>query len=654
MKYLSRRIDPVEGMVAVVLAKDHSAFIDIEGANSSQGPVGGYRWRLREAVLPIESLQSLFHKEPTYALVIVLDPLMLKDMDIAEKIEPLFNYAAEHPEFMVLPWLHGVTLAQLQHEAQAGCPLAIAIVENIHIDATMENLEGVTKIMARHLGEFWLRDENVRFRKLAKHVSRSVDLFAWAVVFALSGLVQVLWMAAKKPDSKWADYIIWPRAVSVIGVTALIVVFYDLAWKTIFARYSIRWGRASRHWLVVAHGLAICVIVYWFAKVYGPWSFYNLSQDWKDLLLGIGCGLALVAAIRSGRRARHEVTLARIPALLDMERAVPDFPSWALRKYALSSNLMLPTSSRGMYFVSYCHSSSWCVQTALSITRHLKALDCQVFLDRDSLQPGEAWKGRLQSSLMEIDVIVIVMDAQARRKKWVASEFMTAFMNRAMFRRPEILIVHPPEFDPSSQGEERYSIALAGMLGTIKERKLWWLQPLFIPYTEDRAEDICSGIRYRVGTLRYYSIILLMLLGVIMLLLFLAGTMLFLALPFWTHFSPEVSALFVKDHLLLMRGVALMSAASMGFGAAYTLFGMTRRTRMGGIFAFGGHCLTLVYARFAFDYSICIGSVLVFYFGLSMANILLSEWKRYGIGIDGQPSPRPYGSPAAGSPPGQA
>ena len=649
-----KRTDPVESMVAVVLTKDHSAFIDIEGANNSQEPIGGFRWRLREAVLPIKSLQSLFYKEPTYALVIVLDPLMLKDGDIAEMIEPLFTYVAEHPEFMVLPWLRGISLAQLQHEAHAGCPLAIAIVENIHLDASLENLEEITKVMATHLNVFWLRDENVRFRKLATHVSRAVDLFAWAVVFALSGLVQVLWMAAQKPDSKWANYVIWPRAASVIGVTALIIVFYELTSKTIFAKFSISLGRTSRNWLIVAHGLALSMLGYWFANVHESSFFFDLSQDWKDLLLGTGCGLALVAAIRVGRRARHKADLTRMPALLGTDEDVPDFPAWALKQFALSSDLMLPSSSGQMYFVSYSHSSAWCVQTALSITRHLKALGCRVFLDRDSLQPGEAWKGRLQSSLMEINVFVIVMDAQARKKKWVASEFMTAFMNRAMYRRPEILIVHPPEFDPLSQGEERYSNTLAGILGVIKQRHLWWLQPLFIPYTEDRAEDICTGIRYQVGNLRYFSILLLMLLGGIMLLLFLAGIILLLALPFWTDLGPVVAALFVKDHLLLMRGVVIMAATCMGFGAAYTLFGMTRRTRMVGIVALAGHCLTLVYARFAFDHTICIGSVLAFYFGLSMANMLLREWKSYGIGIDGQPSPRPFGSPAAGSPPGQA
>lgn len=619
----------VKEAVALVLAQNHGAFQELVAACDALGPAGGHRWMFREAVPPIANLQSLFGSEPTYAFVIAVDTAMLRDAKLAETLDPLLQHVAEHPEFMLLPWLRGVSLQELQDAALAGGEVATAIVENIHIDASLETLDGVARALYRHLGSFWKLEERRFFRGLATRLARKLDLVAWAVVATLAVMAQALWSAHGNPDSPWDAWIFWPRTISVLAVVALLIVLYDLTWRILYVTMSMAMGRSGRLGVLLANGIVLCLCGYWIASVRDMKPLLAPAQDGPGYVLGFGVGLALIALIRTGRRASHEANLARMPGLLESDRALPDFRPWVYRRFVLTATRLLPSFHK-QFFVSYSHSSPWCVSAALDITRRLKSLGAPVFLDRDSLQPGEAWKARLHDSLSDIDVVVMVVDERARRKKWVAAEFMAAIVRRAMQGRPRLVVVHPPEFTPVSPGDTPISRLLAGVLAEMARGELWWMQPQFVPYREEAAGAVCEDLRYGAGA-RGRGHVAMPLAACGLLLLFLGGIPLLVA---WTSahvVSSAGVAAFVHEHVALVRVGLLVSAASLGFGVAYTLFGLTSRTRLAGVIGLAGHGLTLLYAQSVCNYVVWIAAALVFHLGLSIAHMLLREWRSHGI-----------------------
>ncbi len=614
----------------VVLAHDEGAYLELDGAIKQWCAGDEITLRLREVRLPVASVDSFLGEGRPYIFVLALDVATMRANDVSEMLDALFEHIASHPEILFLPWLRGTTYEHVQRDANANYDVAVSVIENVHLDPSLETLEGVTNAINRHLKLYWLIEENTYFHGWVKRASVGFGYLAWGAVLGLSGLAQLIWHVSVKPDSIWARTVTWPEALSVMGVSAFAAVLYELTWRTTCSVVGLFSGRTHRFVPAIAQGVAVGVLWRLLGRITGV---LDVVRHWDSMALGLGIGAVLISAIRAGRRGKMNMDFGRIPQLLTMDEAVPHFYIWALKKFVLTAKRTMPVSHES-FFVSYSRSSPWCVETAEAVTKGLSALNTPVFLDRKSLQPGECWKSRLQASLDEIDVFVMAIDSEACKKKWVVSEFMTACMGRAMKLSPKIIILHPPEFNPLEADGSRYARVFSGILQQIKARGMWWLTPCFMPYTGTHLERTCSAMRFQAN--RWWTAeMVLSVLGIVMLMMFqIVGPVLLLTVGLLQcRFSPNEIAGFVRSYPLAMRFVTIFAGGIMGFGVPWTIFRMSRKTRMAGIVALGGYALLFSCAVRAANYMTLVASVLIFYLGCAIGGMLAREWSKRNYAI---------------------
>lgn len=611
---------------AIVLNSDGLGYEELTSYGKAFTEEGDFRFRFRDVRLPVDSLAAILGKEPTYLFVLVLDNSMLKNTGLANVLDELFSYASSHSEIMVLPWLKGITVAQLEQMAYHDSPVAVSIVENVHLDASLEQPQGVVDAIKRHLGSFWLREEETFFRGRARRFMRLLEIAAWVVIAALCVLVQAKYSVGTKPSSAWARWIIWPDSVSVLGIAAFAVVSFDLMWRSIFAVSGIILGRAIRAMRWVAFAFVGYSFWFWDSRI-GVTSWIN--HDWDLLLLGGGIGAVLVALMRDGSRARFQVDFARIPLLLEKREAVGDFFKWAMRKFCFSSSIMLPTACSS-YFVSYSRSSPWCVNTAQELSASLKSMNTRVFLDREALQAGDAWKARIESSLNEIDIFVHIIDEQASKKKWVIAEFLTALLGAAARKSPAIVILHPPDFKPLEASGNQFAMVFSGILQEVKTRNMWWLKTHLFAYTPANSEQICAYLRYGLNRFWMAKVTLFFCCFFFYFSFFLLGSILLFAIPLLATNSH--AKIFINNHEYSIQSVFIIAIGFMSFGIPLMLFEMTRKTRIAGVIALSGFLFLVLLSANACNYKTYLLAAIVAYGCAALGEAFHRELKGRNLG----------------------
>ena len=124
----------------------------------------------------------------------------------------------------------------------------------------------------------------------------------------------------------------------------------------------------------------------------------------------------------------------------------------------------------------------------------LQQLGAFVFLDRSSLRPGRSWKQQLRSAIMDSNVFVVIMDANAARRAWIVAEFMTAYRIKVVKRSPEIFVIHPADMDFSAASTP--ASALFNELMVLPSRPIPnWMRSRMAAFDHDTALAMCRAIR---------------------------------------------------------------------------------------------------------------------------------------------------------------
>lgn len=615
---------PFVALDVIVLSRDEAAFREIESAIRHSQSTPEISLSLRFVPIHAESVRSIEFGNKSLLYILNLDEETLKIDALAEVLVPVFRGFSARPAMMVLPWLHGINVSQLEDMARNGIPLAEAVIENIHVDKSLESLEGVVDAVKRHLEVFWLREEDAIFTSFSARIAWHAAWVVWIMAAALIVLGQLVWLSIKDPDSEWARFVVWSKPMSVMILLAFVVFWFDCFWRSLLTFVAMSFGVMPRYLIIITQ--ALTVLFMW--QMLGPTvTLFALSNSWMPAVLGAGLGVVMISILRASRRMNGSTNFASMPDFLVMPEVMTEFYPWAIRRFTITGKRML-CLPRKSFFISYSRSSPWCVKIAVELSEMLTSTTSSVFMDRNSLRPGEAWKARIGTTLDEVEGFVIILDSKACQKEWVVSEMLAALMARVMWQSPKVTIIHPPGFDPLKADGSRPAKVLSTLLNTIEERQMWWLAPVYIPIHEGADLKATSqSIRRHAANNLLAWVRLLLVFGVSVLVVPLSMVMLLVG--FLIHTSPILFPSLESNHhldvLSVIQGSSLMTMlafALLAFNAGYLIplsfFSLTRKGggRMSGLMLSLCYLAVLarLYTSFHFD-TIAVAS-LSFYFGL--------------------------------------
>jgi len=585
--------------------------------------------------LTIDLLNETIRDTVIKGFILIIDKETFRMESAFETIESVLNFVSTNTDYFFLPWLKCITFNEITKAAFKGEKLAVDILENIHIDATLESMEGVVHALNFHLTTFEQKEEIFHFGRLWKRVSIWFGYLSFALSVIIIILVQVIHESTNNTQFLLAEYVKWADSVIVIILSSGAILTYHITWKCSCAIPWIILGRVYKSFIVIAHLLAVYYIISFFLPLL---TQFNVWNNLDSAILGMGLSIVLISIIQSFYRNRMSTNFHKLPNFLNnsSKEVVKDFFKWAVGKFIKTGKRNVPEFYKS-FFVSYSRSSEWCVVTAKQIVQQFNSFNTNVFLDTESLHVGESWKSRLQESIEEIDVFVIVLDNAACQKKWVLSEFMAAYMTKVIKRTPKIVIIKPPGFDILKVSDSNVSNIFSSILNEIKTRFLYWLKPSIIEFTEDKSKSICSNIRFYeskefLGNFYMLVYSIFSVLSALMILCFQIIGILFVIV------TPGIIALgnisifellsFLQNHLLIANWLVVFSSFMIGFGLYWTFFQYTRHTRNAGAFSVIGFVLVYALSIGVSNYSLILISIILFYLGLTFSSMTSRDWRK--------------------------
>lgn len=112
-----------------------------------------------------------------------------------------------------------------------------------------------------------------------------------------------------------------------------------------------------------------------------------------------------------------------------------------------------------LVFISYCHIDS---ELADCLARHMRRNRVDVFLDKKSIEPGQAITKEVRKALVECVAMIVVVSPASLQSQWVPYEIGHAMGANAMGDKKRIvpLFTHPSLTPPQYLGDLRrvYSV----------------------------------------------------------------------------------------------------------------------------------------------------------------------------------------------------
>lgn len=421
---------------------------------------------------------------------------------LAEGIHLPIATVFDREDFAVFPWLKDVKLDELKELAEQGNRLAVALVENIQLDPSMESLPELARMICLQVENRAnaLRTLSI-FRKLSLVITGELGRMAFvaSVLIVLHALwtsmivflilkgaivdhIQFHFPPAPQPDQ-------FPLS-AVLALASIPITFFrfqcldDLreGGPDLVRDYPL----AGVEMLIVeGGGMAIGL-----SAIFLAWNC-----DAKTIAFGLCLGFMLVALGRKGSRARvQSVPFAEFSKLLPHGLLL----NWLYGRMAravVNTGRPLFEPFHKRVFISYSRSSTWSSGVAEAMAGALRKTGAFVFLDRVSLQPGLSWKGQLRSGIGDSNVFVAVLDGNAARREWIAAEFATAIWVKMVKRTPEIFVIHPKDVnfsDSTTPAGAFFSELLVKPSRPIPN----WMRSLVGAYDEENFAKICTAIRY--------------------------------------------------------------------------------------------------------------------------------------------------------------
>lgn len=377
------------------------------------------------------------------AVIIVDREALLSEM-FAEVARLPIATMTDRDDFCVFPWLCGVTMVELNELALQGNPLAISLVDNIHLDLTMESLPGLMKIIRCYLDKVEMLRSLSFFERLSIGIGRVFGKVAaglsYIVVLMALAMSVVLWMRIPigipltQGVVREASAIVILAAVSIIGLRFQRLFGLLRGSPELQHNYP---GFAVEFYAIGGAGLVLSL----------AGASLSMGSGLGTLVAGFGLGFMLVSLEHTGQRARiRRIPFASLPQAIVQETILPRLYD-TMTETMVSTGIPFFEAVHKRVFISYSRSSAWSSESASQIAAALQSLGAYVFLDRPSLRPGLPWKRQIRWAIDSSNVFVVVLDEVASRREWIAAEFVAAYYNKIVKGTPEIFIVHPKEID---------------------------------------------------------------------------------------------------------------------------------------------------------------------------------------------------------------
>lgn len=423
-----------------------------------------------------------------HAAVLVVDRSAFASEAFVAAARLAIGAMSDRDDFCVFPLLLGVTVAELRVLAAQQNDLAATLLENIHLDTSMESLAGVVRIIEKYLAQIETLKAFSRFERLSCTIAQiagkgAVGLSCAAVLAALvvSLLLQKIvtgGATALEPFGRAAAILTW-TAVSILALHQyhLLRLFADYPHVQVdYPRIrSDVLSTSAIGGLLTLEGLA-------------------LHQTLEPVLIGLGIGIALMSTVRAGRRAQNlNSRLAEIPGAIADGTMLPQLYE-EMTGTILSTGIPLFEPFHKRIFISYSSASPWSSTVAVHVAELLRTSGAKVFLDQPSLRSGFSWKKQLRWAIDNANVFIAVLDQVAVRREWVAAEFATALRNKALKRTPEIFVVHPKDMDFSATSNPA-SAFFADVLVRPSHPIPEWMRSKLAAYDTSTCTAMCKAIR---------------------------------------------------------------------------------------------------------------------------------------------------------------
>lgn len=424
-------------------------------------------------------------------VVLVVDPAALASGPFADVARMPIATMADRDDFCVFPWLRDVTIDELKNLAIQGNPLAVSLVENTHLDVSMESLPGLLVTIGDYLKNGEMLRALGRFQRASLAVTRIAGYIAQGLSYmAVVGAIAVPAIAASTIHVGFprTDGLI--REASVILVGAAIVILY-LRLRRLSGILRSSADLLKGYPLVGLELLALGA-----AGLFVCWAAAPLVSGLRmgTFFVGIGVGVMLVALVREGRRTRIQtLSFAELPKAIDGGTILTRlYDGMAEIEGNTGIPLFEPVFKR--VFISYARSSVWSSDIAGEVATRLRKMGAYVFLDRLSLRPGLSWKRQVRWAIDNSNVFIAVLDEAASEREWVAAEFTSAYYNKMVRGAPEIFIVHPKDINwahSKSPAGAFFAKLIVEPCRAVPERMRFKLAG----YDPGSCDKMCSAIR---------------------------------------------------------------------------------------------------------------------------------------------------------------
>ncbi len=404
-------------------------------------------------VWEVESLQTPPERSNRVSDVVcvipVIDRQMLHSSAMDGLLWSLVRETACRSDFCVIPWLDGITCAELE-AAAVESRVAAYIVDNIQITSEMESVQELIASVINHLNALESLRATDRWDKVTRYIADDLGkgarafefLLLAAALFASASILHILPITILETKPEDHDILV---IFSVMALTISAIWHLDLRTLMLAGKdLAARWPRSIiSYQLTGMCAFFLCYSLFKTALVTPRGAMVRLTSD---ALAGVLLGFTFESLVRVGRRARYSNLLFDlIPFYLSHPAKGRDVLGLLYDNIARFSALpgrrfLEPPHKRA--FISYSRSSLWCRDTASRVSDYLRGQGVHIFLDRVSMTPGQSWKRQIRHAIEDSNVFIIVLDGSAYQRNWIIAEFATAYNRKIETGTPELFVIH--------------------------------------------------------------------------------------------------------------------------------------------------------------------------------------------------------------------